>query len=434
MINKTSSAFKRVGAFLVDIILAILIAVGVNFVLMKPLFDSAFKMPAKLALQEEKFLEIDSYYEQYDIATYVIADIRGQGEETFPALHYQFFNIDSLYNADVNTSYTTLIADADVKAVVDGFFERGAGYFTSDGKLAEGVTSFYDLTKREDFKTFLASEIADFKTLKIKDDKTFVDFALESKFLIKPKYMRESAEVRSEYYLSPFLVMSDAELQETTEFKALAEDEGFLQVRGDYNKVSSELAAMQLVMIGFDLLIAEFIVFLLLALIIKQPVTPGKLLFRMKVIGKDDVKVTYPQIIIRFIGIFLFETYSVVIIFSIIPSQLFLALLGPFISLTTMCFTKNQQSLHDLLAKTKVVDLKNLQEFNSVQERDQYLEDMTAQLQESREPRRSPELLEELNNQYQRKSVNRTNEKEVISEPLIENSEEETREEDDQSK
>jgi uncharacterized RDD family membrane protein YckC len=273
------------------------------------------------------------------------------------------------------------------KGVTDGFFTKNDTYTVT---LKEGINSFYDLAKTADFKVFISESLT---LLLTKDELNVapIDDLIYQKVIVK---IDGETPI---YRISSYYMVSAKDIEVTQEYKNLIADASFNALQSEISKLYTNIITLQLVQVGIDLLIAEFLVFMIVPVIFKQPVTLGKLLFKLKLVGKNDIALKPKNLIIRFIVLFILETYSVVFLFFFIQlSQPIILIAIPFISLTIMCFTKDQSALHDIFAKTKVIQIKNSHVFETLEEKEAYLEQVERELQESREPIRDTVILDNI--------------------------------------
>ncbi len=125
-------------------------------------------------------------------------------------------------------------------------------------------------------------------------------------------------------------------------------------------KLSNRITFINQMCVYISLIIAVTILYLVLPLILKNGQTLGKKMMGLKVVNKKDgSRVNFVTVIIRFFAFAVLEFFL-----SITLNIFYLPII---ISLVIMIVNKQGQSLHDLLARTVVVDIeiqKYLEEAN----------------------------------------------------------------------
>ena len=118
----------------------------------------------------------------------------------------------------------------------------------------------------------------------------------------------------------------------------------------EFRKLSDNLSTFNLIEVLLSISLSGLICYIIFPLIFKNGQTIAKKIIRLQVVSlKGDYQCTWPKIVLRSLVFILFE--------------LLFVLFGGFtviISLILAIFTKNNQSLHDLISSTTVIDLSYL--------------------------------------------------------------------------
>jgi uncharacterized RDD family membrane protein YckC len=132
--------------------------------------------------------------------------------------------------------------------------------------------------------------------------------------------------------------------------------------------VETLLSVYNLVQIAISFLISQLLVFYILPLILKNGQTPGKKMMHLGLATPEGLIIRNWQLFARFlIGIYAVET-----ILSIATYMMFgLPLLPLLISAIMVLLTRRHVALHDLIAGTVVVDLRQTLLTNTLEERQQ---------------------------------------------------------------
>ena len=118
--------------------------------------------------------------------------------------------------------------------------------------------------------------------------------------------------------------------------------------------------------------IVEFILLGLVPFFTKHYQTCGKVIMRLGVIDeKHDMNLNTKNRIFRFLGSFVIETFAILLFFKGTMIDV-VTIMSPLIVLTIIMFSSQKQALHDVLAKSKVVDLRTAVIFASVSEKEAY--------------------------------------------------------------
>jgi ribosomal protein L7/L12/uncharacterized RDD family membrane protein YckC len=118
--------------------------------------------------------------------------------------------------------------------------------------------------------------------------------------------------------------------------------------------------------------VVEFILLGIIPFFNKHYQTCGKVIMRLGVIDeKYDMNLGTKNRVFRFLGSFVIETFAILLFFKGTMIDM-VTIMSPLIVLTIIMFSSQKQALHDVLAKSKVVDLRTAVIFESVGEKEAY--------------------------------------------------------------
>lgn len=118
--------------------------------------------------------------------------------------------------------------------------------------------------------------------------------------------------------------------------------------------------------------VVEFILLGIVPFFNKHYQTCGKVIMRLGVIDeKYDMNLGTKNRVFRFLGSFVIETFAILLFFKGTMIDV-VTIMSPLIVLTIIMFSSQKQALHDVLAKSKVVDLRTAVIFESVSEKEAY--------------------------------------------------------------
>ena len=118
--------------------------------------------------------------------------------------------------------------------------------------------------------------------------------------------------------------------------------------------------------------VVEFVLLGIVPFFNKHYQTCGKVIMRLGVIDeKYDMNLGTKNRIFRFLGSFVIETFAILLFFKGTMIDV-VTIMSPLIVLTIIMFSSQKQALHDVLAKSKVVDLRTAVIFESVGEKEAY--------------------------------------------------------------
>ena len=118
--------------------------------------------------------------------------------------------------------------------------------------------------------------------------------------------------------------------------------------------------------------VVEFVLLGIVPFFNKHYQTCGKVIMRLGVIDeKYDMNLGTKNRVFRFLGSFVIETFAILLFFKGTMIDM-VTIMSPLIVLTIIMFSSQKQALHDVLAKSKVVDLRTAVIFESVGEKEAY--------------------------------------------------------------
>ena len=118
--------------------------------------------------------------------------------------------------------------------------------------------------------------------------------------------------------------------------------------------------------------VVEFVLLGIVPFFNKHYQTCGKVIMRLGVIDeKYDMNLETKNRVFRFLGSFVIETFAILLFFKGTMIDV-VTIMSPLIVLTIIMLSSQKQALHDVLAKSKVVDLRTAVIFESVGEKEAY--------------------------------------------------------------
>ena len=118
--------------------------------------------------------------------------------------------------------------------------------------------------------------------------------------------------------------------------------------------------------------VVEFVLLGLVPFFNKHYQTCGKVIMKLGVIDeKYDMHLSTKNRIFRFLGSFVIETFAILLFFKGTMIDV-VTIMSPLIVLTIIMLSSQKQALHDVLARSKVVDLRTAIIFGSVGEKEAY--------------------------------------------------------------
>lgn len=132
------------------------------------------------------------------------------------------------------------------------------------------------------------------------------------------------------------------------------------------NELSNEINGISNAMFIASTFVVEAVFWLIIPLANKKKKSLGMMIVKLEIIHRDDMKVTNKQIVYRFLSLYILQTVIFYFLFGMSA-----VLMSPLIGLLTIYASVNRYSIHDMIAKTKVVG-ENPILFESIEERDNY--------------------------------------------------------------
>ena len=118
--------------------------------------------------------------------------------------------------------------------------------------------------------------------------------------------------------------------------------------------------------------VVEFVLLGIVPFFNKHYQTCGKVIMKLGVIDeKYDMNLCTKNRIFRFLGSFVIETFAILLFFKGTMIDV-VTFMSPFIVLIIIMLSSQKQALHDVLARSKVVDLRTAIIFESVSEKEAY--------------------------------------------------------------
>ena len=133
------------------------------------------------------------------------------------------------------------------------------------------------------------------------------------------------------------------------------------------NDINGDINGTVNIMFIVCVTIPEVIFWLVIPLTNKKRKSVGMMINKLEIIHRDDLNVTNAQIVKRFLSLWLLQTVIFYFIFGL--SVLYISAL---ISVMVMYMSINRYAVHDLIAKTKIVDEDPIL-FRDLEDKDNYL-------------------------------------------------------------
>lgn len=133
------------------------------------------------------------------------------------------------------------------------------------------------------------------------------------------------------------------------------------------NEINSDINGTVNIMFVICVTIPEVIFWLVIPLTNKKKKSVGMMINKLEIIHRDDLNVTNAQIVKRFLSLWLLQTVIFYFIFG-----LSVVYISALISAMVMYMSINRYAVHDLIAKTKIVDEDPIL-FKDLEDKDNYL-------------------------------------------------------------
>lgn len=149
--------------------------------------------------------------------------------------------------------------------------------------------------------------------------------------------------------------------------KTFNEDDRVEELIVIINELNDKINTTSNIMLISSALIPELIFWLIIPLVNKKKKSIGMMINKLEIIHRDDLEVTKVQIVKRFLSLYLLQTVVFFFVFGV--SFVYMV---PLICFIMMYMSINRYAIHDLIAKTKIVDADPIL-FRDLEDRDNYL-------------------------------------------------------------
>lgn len=219
--------------------------------------------------------------------------------------------------------------------------------------------------------TFVATPIANKvsnyqgnkETLVVETTK-YYKIAKEEQYNIIKDFIEKNGKFSIEY-TSEWNDASEKEKEEMV--KTFNEDDRVEELIVIINKLNDKVNTTSNIMLISSALIPELIFWLIIPLVNKKKKSIGMMINKLEIIHRDDLEVTKVQIVKRFLSLYLLQTVVFFFVFGV--SFVYMV---PLICFIMMYMSINRYAIHDLIAKTKIVDADPIL-FRDLEDRDNYL-------------------------------------------------------------
>lgn len=145
-----------------------------------------------------------------------------------------------------------------------------------------------------------------------------------------------------------------------------SDSEAFLLFESDPRVVQLEniISTVTLVEYCVSGVIPTFLLYIVVPLIFKDGQTPGKKFVSLEISRTDDTELHWPALVLRALSLYLVEFCLSIFLFGI----------PVILSVMIAVFSERRQALHDVIARTYVVEGQGALIFRNAQEKDEYLE------------------------------------------------------------
>ena len=219
--------------------------------------------------------------------------------------------------------------------------------------------------------TFVATPIANKvsnyqgnkETLVVETTK-YYKIAKEEQYNIIKDFVEKNGKFSIEY-TSEWNDASEKEKEEMV--KTFNEDARVKELIVIINELNDKVNTTSNIMLISSALIPELIFWLIIPLANKKKKSIGMMINKLEIIHRDDLEVTKVQIVKRFLSLYLLQTVVFFFVFGV--SFVYMV---PLICFIMMYMSINRYAIHDLIAKTKIVDADPIL-FRDLEDRDNYL-------------------------------------------------------------
>lgn len=192
----------------------------------------------------------------------------------------------------------------------------------------------------------------------------YYKIAKEEQYNIIEDFVEKNGKFSIEYS-SEWNDASEKEKEEMV--KTFNEDDRVEELIVIINELNDKINTTSNIMLISSALIPELIFWLIIPLVNKKKKSIGMMINKLEIIHRDDLEVTKVQIVKRFLSLYLLQTVVFFFVFGV--SFVYMV---PLICFIMMYMSINRYAIHDLIAKTKIVDADPIL-FRDLEDRDNYL-------------------------------------------------------------
>ena len=215
--------------------------------------------------------------------------------------------------------------------------------------------------------TPIANKVSNYQANKeelVVETTKYYKIAKEEQYNIIKDFVEKNGKFSIEYSSE----WNDASEKEKEEMlKTFNEDDRVEELIVIINELNDKVNTTSNIMLISSALIPELIFWLIIPLANKKKKSIGMMINKLEIIHRDDLEVTKVQIVMRFLSLYLLQTVVFFFVFGV--SFVYMV---PLICFIMMYMSINRYAIHDLIAKTKIVDADPIL-FRDLEDRDNYL-------------------------------------------------------------
>ena len=215
--------------------------------------------------------------------------------------------------------------------------------------------------------TPIANKVSNYQANKeelVVETTKYYKIAKEEQYNIIKDFVEKNGKFSIEYS-SEWNDASEKEKEEMV--KTFNEDARVKELIVIINELNDKINTTSNIMLISSALIPELIFWLIIPLVNKKKKSIGMMINKLEIIHRDDLEVTKVQIVKRFLSLYLLQTVVFFFVFGV--SFVYMV---PLICFIMMYMSINRYAIHDLIAKTKIVDADPIL-FRDLEDRDNYL-------------------------------------------------------------
>ena len=215
--------------------------------------------------------------------------------------------------------------------------------------------------------TPIANKVSNYQANKeelVVETTKYYKIAKEEQYNIIKDFVEKNGKFSIEYS-SEWNDASEKEKEEMV--KTFNEDDRVEELIVIINELNDKINTTSNIMLISSALIPELIFWLIIPLVNKKKKSIGMMINKLEIIHRDDLEVTKVQIVKRFLSLYLLQTVVFFFVFGV--SFVYMV---PLICFIMMYMSINRYAIHDLIAKTKIVDADPIL-FRDLEDRDNYL-------------------------------------------------------------